>query len=52
MGKMSAQEKKQAVVLLLDEVWSKGNLQIADQLISPQYTIRHDPGDQWEGKTS
>ena len=51
MGKMSAQEKKQAVVLLLDEVWSKGNLQIADQLISPQYTIRHDPGDQWEGKT-
>lgn len=48
---MSAQEKKQAIVRLLDEVWSKGNFQMVDQLIAPQYTIRHDPGDPWEGKT-
>lgn len=48
---MMTQKNKEAVVKLIDEVWSKGNLQIVDQLIAPQYTIRHDPGDQWEGKT-
>ena len=48
---MCNQENKEAVVRLIEEVWSKGNLQIVDQLIAPQYTIRHDPGDQWEGKT-
>lgn len=48
---MTTQKNEAAVVTLLDEVWSKGNLQIVDQLIAPQYTIRHDPGDPWEGKT-
>lgn len=48
---MSTQKNKEAVVTLIEEVWSKGNLQIVDQLIAPQYTIRHDPGDPWEGKT-
>lgn len=32
-------------------MWSKGNLEIVDELIAPKYTIRHDPGDQWEGLT-
>src|SRR3990167_1509405 len=48
---MSIQKNKKMVVTLIEEVWSKGNLQIVDQLIAPQYTIRHDPGDPWEGKT-
>ncbi|MBX3710057.1 MAG: ester cyclase [Gammaproteobacteria bacterium] len=48
---MMAEKNKNAVVKLIDEVWSKGNLQIVDQLIAPQYTIRHDPGDPWDGKT-
>jgi len=48
---MSTQKNKEAVITLLDEVWSKDNLQIVDQLIAPQYTIRHDPGDPWDGKT-
>jgi len=48
---MSIQKNKKAVVTLIEEVWSKGNLQIVDQLIAPQYTIRYDPGDPWEGKT-
>ena len=48
---MSTQRNKAAVVRLLDEVWTKGNLQVADQLIASQYKIRHDPGDPWEGKT-
>lgn len=48
---MSTQKNKEAVVRLIEEVWSKGNLQTVDQLIAPQYMIRHDPGDQWEEKT-
>lgn len=45
------QKNKEAVINLIDEVWSKGNFQIVDRLIAPKYTIRHDPGDKWENKT-
>lgn len=48
---MNTQKNKEAVIKLLDEVWSKGSLEIVDQLIAPQYEIKQDPGDQWEGKT-
>jgi steroid delta-isomerase-like uncharacterized protein len=48
---MSPQKNKEAVVRLIEEVWNKGNFQIVDELIAPQYTIRHDPGDPWEGQT-
>lgn len=48
---MPSQQNKEAVVRLIEEVWNKGNFQIVDQLIAPQYTIRHDPGDPWEGQT-
>lgn len=48
---MSNEQKKETVKKLLDEVWSKGDLEAVDHLISPQYKIQHDPGDQWEGKT-
>lgn len=47
----TTQQNKTTVEKLLNEVWSKGNLEIVDQLIAPQYAIQHDPGDQWEGKT-
>lgn len=46
-----SEKNKEAVIKLIEEVWSKNNLEIVDKLIAPQYTIRHDPGDQWEGKT-
>lgn len=36
---------------MIEEVWNKGNFKIVDQLISPHYTIKHDPGDPWEGQT-
>lgn len=48
---ISTQKNKEVVVKLIDEVWSKNNLKIVDQLIAPKYTIKHDPGDPWEGKT-
>ena len=51
MNKEICSKHKEAVMRLINEVWSEGNLQIVDQLIAPQYTIRHDPGDPWDGKT-
>lgn len=45
------QKNKESVIRLIEEVWNKGNFEIVDQLVAPQYTIRNDPGDQWEGKT-
>lgn len=36
---------------LIEQVWNKGNLDLVDQLIAPQYTIHHDPGDPWEGQS-
>ena len=36
---------------LLQTVWSEGRIDDSDGLIADHYTIRHDPGDPWEGKT-
>jgi len=36
---------------LLQTVWSDGNIDDSDKFIASHYTIRHDPGDPWEGKT-
>ncbi len=48
---MTPDRNKAAVVRLIDEVWSQGNLDVADELIAPAYVIHHDPGDPWESKT-
>jgi steroid delta-isomerase-like uncharacterized protein len=42
---------QRAVGILLDAVWSRGELSAADEVIADAYTIFHDPGDPWEGKT-
>jgi steroid delta-isomerase-like uncharacterized protein len=36
---------------LIEQVWNNGNLDLVDELIAPQYTIYHDPGDPWEGQS-
>jgi len=36
---------------LLQTVWSEGQINDSDKFIANSYTIRHDPGDPWEGKT-
>lgn len=48
---MISDGNKAAVVRLIEEVWSEGNLQVADELLAPAYVIHHDPGDPWESKT-
>ena len=41
---------KQILTDFIREVWSEGDVEAADKYIAPGYTIRHDPGDPWEGK--
>lgn len=48
---MTTQQNKESIVKILEEVLSKDKLQVVDELIAPQYTIRHDPGDARDGKT-
>jgi steroid delta-isomerase-like uncharacterized protein len=45
--------EKNKVILseFMEEIWNKGNLDVADKFISTPYTIHHDPGDQWEGQS-
>jgi predicted ester cyclase len=47
---MVTNRNKEIVIKLLEEVWNNHNYKMIDELIATQYTIRHDPGDQWEGK--
>ena len=37
--------------MFLEQVWNEGNLDLVDELIAPQYTIHHDPGDPWDGQS-
>ena len=35
---------------LLDLVWNEGDLDAAERYVADGYTVRHDPGDPWEGQ--
>lgn len=35
----------------MDEVWNAGDEAAVDRYLAPAYTIQHDPGDPWHGKT-
>lgn len=35
----------------LDSVWSNGDMEACDRFVAQSYTIRHDPGDPWDGRT-
>lgn len=45
------QTNKDILFKLIDEVWNKGNFDRLDDLISPNYVIRNDPGDACEFMT-
>ena len=34
----------------LNQVWSSGDVDQCDRFLADRYTIRHDPGDPWEGR--
>ena len=35
----------------LERVWSSGEIDQCDRFLAESYTIRHDPGDPWDGLT-
>jgi len=35
----------------MEAIWNQGNYEQIETFVAPEYTIRHDPGDQWEGQT-
>ena len=39
------------VANFLDEVWSAGRVEACARYLAPEYRIRHDPGDPWEGQS-
>ena len=47
---MSNNTNKNIVTKFIEEVWGKGNFDIASELIGPKYEIKNDPGDPYEFK--
>lgn len=37
---------KETLKNLLERVWNNGELEMVSELVAPEYTIYHDPGDQ------
>ncbi len=48
---MNKDANKENLNRLIEQVWNNGKLNAVDELVAPTYTIHHDPGDPWEGKT-
>ncbi|MGI4880577.1 MAG: ester cyclase [Janthinobacterium lividum] len=44
-------ERKARLQSFLDRVWSGGEIDACDDYLGASYTIEHDPGDPWEGRT-
>ena len=44
-------ERKKLLASFIEEVWSRGRIDACDDFIGETYTIRHDPGDPWDGQT-
>ncbi|MEO1289221.1 MAG: ester cyclase [Chloroflexota bacterium] len=34
----------------MDTIWNQGDFNKLDHFVSEQYTVKHDPGDAWEGQ--
>ena len=43
--------RKALLTAFLEQVWSQGRIDACDDFIGQTYTIRHDPGDPWDGRT-
>ena len=42
--------RKEVIATFLEEVWSRGEVDACDLLVGATYTVRHDPGDPWDGR--
>ena len=48
---MAFGERKKLLASFIEEVWSQGRIEACDDFIGETYTVRHDPGDPWDGRT-
>lgn len=47
---MSIADRRKLLLDFLDEVWSRGDIEACDRFVGASYTVRHDPGDPWDGR--
>jgi predicted ester cyclase len=45
-----ARDRKALVARFIEEVWNRGDVGAAADYLAPRYTVRHDPGDPWDGR--
>ncbi|MFO1048832.1 MAG: ester cyclase [Geminicoccaceae bacterium] len=50
-GTGGSDRRKQRLARFIRRVWDEGDAEAAAEFVAPSYTIRHDPGDPWEGMT-
>ncbi len=43
--------RKALLAEFLERVWNSGELDACDRFIAERYTLHHDPGDPWDGRT-
>jgi steroid delta-isomerase-like uncharacterized protein len=43
--------RKALLAAFLECVWNTGDAAACDRFVAPRYTLRHDPGDPWDGRT-
>lgn len=47
---MAYGERKRLLTAFIEEVWSQGRIDACDSFVGATYTVRHDPGDPWDGQ--
>ena len=48
---MTTSELKTKLQNFMSEIWNQGDFTHLDSYIAQQYSVFHDPGDPWDGKT-
>jgi len=48
---MTQHDLKARLQAFMDAVWNAGDFSHLDETVSERYTIKHDPGDAWDGQT-
>lgn len=48
---MTQDARKSRLAEFMEAVWNKGDAAAVGAYVAPAYTIRHDPGDPWDGQT-
>lgn len=49
-GASNERDRRALLTRFIDEVWNGGDVDAAGRYIAAQYTVRHDPGDPWDGR--